>query len=86
MVIWLGETKGLEPYSAYMICSCAGDLKISEIVDQPKWVVGRTFVAGIWVAFFQECRAMIVLLRAGELPHAARDLRHAAHAAQLASS
>ena len=35
----LGETKGLEPYSAYMICSCAGDLKISEIVDQPKWVV-----------------------------------------------
>ena len=59
MVIWLGETKGLEPYKAYMICSCAGDLKISEIVDQQ---VG------------------------GQLPHAARDLRHAAHAAQLASS
>jgi acetamidase/formamidase len=28
---------------AYMLCSVAGDLRISEIVDQPNWVVSFYF-------------------------------------------
>jgi acetamidase/formamidase len=39
MISWLGEAKGLSPHDAYMLCSNAGDLKISEVVDAPNWVV-----------------------------------------------
>ena len=39
MIDWLGKEYGLEPEEAYLLCSVAGDLKISEIVDQPNWIV-----------------------------------------------
>jgi acetamidase/formamidase len=39
MIDWLGKEHGLESEEAYLLCSVAGDLKISEIVDQPNWVV-----------------------------------------------
>jgi acetamidase/formamidase len=30
---------------AYMLCSVAGDLRISEIVDMPNWIVSFYFPA-----------------------------------------
>ena len=36
-------TQGLKPVDAYRLCSVAGDLRISEIVDQPNWVVSFYF-------------------------------------------
>jgi len=39
MIAHLGRTRDLAPLEAYALCSVAGDLKISEIVDVPNWVV-----------------------------------------------
>ena len=39
MIDLLGKTHGLSAENAYMLCSVCGDLRISEIVDQPNWVV-----------------------------------------------
>jgi len=39
MIAHLGRTRDLSPLEAYALCSVAGDLKISEIVDAPNWVV-----------------------------------------------
>ena len=39
MVDRLGTRHGLAPADAYMLISVAGDLRISEIVDQPNWIV-----------------------------------------------
>ena len=39
MIEHIGREYGLEPALAYMLCSVAVDLRISEIVDQPNWVV-----------------------------------------------
>ena len=39
MVEWVAQVTGLAPIDAYLIASVAGDLKISEIVDAPNWVV-----------------------------------------------
>ena len=36
---------GIEPVDAYMLGSVCGDLRISEIVDQPNWVVSFLFSA-----------------------------------------
>lgn len=33
---------------AYMLCSVAGDLRISEIVDMPNWVVSFYFPRSIF--------------------------------------
>ena len=35
--------QGLDADQAYMLCSVAGDLRISEIVDAPNWVVSFYF-------------------------------------------
>ena len=43
MVDWLGKTQGMSAVDAYMLCSVCGDLRISEIVDQPNWVVSFYF-------------------------------------------
>ena len=34
---------GMSPVEAYMLCSVCADLRISEIVDQPNWVVSFYF-------------------------------------------
>jgi acetamidase/formamidase len=39
MIAYLGETYGLSELEAYALCSVAADLKISEVVDYPNWVV-----------------------------------------------
>lgn len=39
MIDHLGREYGLDPLDAYVLASVAVDLKISEVVDQPNWVV-----------------------------------------------
>jgi acetamidase/formamidase len=39
MIDWLGREHGLDPVDAYMLCSVGIDLRISEIVDMPNFVV-----------------------------------------------
>jgi acetamidase/formamidase len=43
MVDLLCAQHGLGPVDAYMLCSVCGDLRISEIVDAPNWVVSFYF-------------------------------------------
>jgi acetamidase/formamidase len=39
MIDMLGKERHLSPEHAYMLCSVCADMRISEIVDQPNWVV-----------------------------------------------
>ena len=39
MIDWLETNHGLSRSQAYCVCSAAADLKISEIVDAPNWIV-----------------------------------------------
>jgi acetamidase/formamidase len=39
MIDWLGREHGVAPVDAYLLCSVAIDLRISEIVDQPNFIV-----------------------------------------------
>ncbi|HET7488440.1 MAG TPA: acetamidase/formamidase family protein [Acidimicrobiales bacterium] len=39
MIVHLGHRHGLDPERAYALCSVAVDLRISEVVDAPNWVV-----------------------------------------------
>ncbi|PYN11371.1 MAG: hypothetical protein DME06_11985, partial [Candidatus Rokuibacteriota bacterium] len=48
MIDWLVRAEGLSLHEAYAICSVAGDLKISEVVDIPNWVVSMTVPRGIF--------------------------------------
>ncbi len=48
MVDWLVTDQQLSLHEAYAICSVAGDLKISEAVDLPNWVVSMTVPRGIF--------------------------------------
>lgn len=43
MVELLVRRFGFAPVEAYMLCSVCGDLRISEVVDQPNWVVSFYF-------------------------------------------
>jgi acetamidase/formamidase len=43
MIDLLGTLHGLAAPEAYMLCSACADLRISEIVDQPNWVVSFYF-------------------------------------------
>jgi acetamidase/formamidase len=38
MIELLSRRTGMAPVEAYMLCSVAGDVRISEVVDQPNWV------------------------------------------------
>jgi acetamidase/formamidase len=48
MVDWLVTDQQLSLHEAYALCSVAGDLKISETVDIPNWVVSMTLPRGIF--------------------------------------
>jgi acetamidase/formamidase len=48
MIEWLVVDQGLSLHEAYAICSVAGDLKISEVVDIPNWIVSMTVPRGIF--------------------------------------
>ena len=39
MIDWIVAESGLSASDAYIICSIAGDLHISEVVDEPNWIV-----------------------------------------------
>ena len=43
MIDWITGTTGMPAVDAYMLCSVCGDLRISEIVDIPNWVVSFYF-------------------------------------------
>lgn len=43
MVDLIAGRTGMAPVEAYMLCSVCGDLRISEVVDVPNWVVGFYF-------------------------------------------
>ena len=43
MVELLAARYGMNPVDAYMLVSTCGDLRISEIVDMPNWVVSFYF-------------------------------------------
>ena len=40
MIDHLVGERGLSREDAYMLCSLAGDLKVTEVVDAPNWMVG----------------------------------------------
>lgn len=48
MIAHLGDDHGLMPEDAYMVCSVAVDLKISELVDAPNWLVSAFLPKGIF--------------------------------------
>ena len=48
MIEWLGREHGLEPMQAYLLASVAVDLRISEIVDVPNFVVTAHCPLGIF--------------------------------------
>jgi acetamidase/formamidase len=48
MIDWLVSDQQLSLHEAYALCSVAGDLKISEAVDVPNWVVSMTLPCGIF--------------------------------------
>jgi acetamidase/formamidase len=48
MIDWLGREHGLEPMQAYLLCSTGVDLRISEIVDQPNFIVTAYCPLGIF--------------------------------------
>ncbi|MEK1889125.1 MAG: acetamidase/formamidase family protein [Phyllobacterium sp.] len=43
MIDLLGVEHGMSPIDAYLLCSVCGDLRVSEIVDAPNWVVSFYF-------------------------------------------
>jgi acetamidase/formamidase len=43
MIDLLARSHGLKPIDAYLLCSVCGDLRISEIVDLPNWLVSFYF-------------------------------------------
>lgn len=43
MIDLLGRQYGIPAIDAYMLCSVCGDLRVSEIVDMPNWVVSFYF-------------------------------------------
>ncbi len=42
MIDCLGVAQKMTPEDAYMLCSVCADMRISEVVDQPNWVVSCT--------------------------------------------
>ena len=48
MIAHLGTAHGLSRAEAYVLCSVAADLKISEVVDVPNWVVSAFLPLGLF--------------------------------------
>ena len=48
MIDLIATQRGMAPEDAYMLCSVCGDLRISEIVDAPNWVVAFYFPRIVW--------------------------------------
>ncbi len=50
MIAHLQRNYGLSREEAYMLCSVAVDLKISEIVDAPNWIVTAFLPLSVFVS------------------------------------
>ncbi|MFM7719354.1 MAG: acetamidase/formamidase family protein [Actinomycetota bacterium] len=50
MIGWLGRERGLTPSQAYVLCSTAVDLRISEVVDAPNWIVSAYLPLSVFPA------------------------------------
>jgi acetamidase/formamidase len=48
LIEWLGSAHGLSREDAYVLCSLAADLKISQIVDQPNWGVSAYMTLSVF--------------------------------------
>ncbi len=48
MIDWLGRERGLDPVQAYLLCSVTVDLRVSEIVDVPNFIVTAHCPLGIF--------------------------------------
>lgn len=48
LIEWLGAKHGLRREDAYVLCSLAADLKISQIVDQPNWGVSAYLALSVF--------------------------------------
>lgn len=48
MIDHLSRSRTVSPEDAYMLCSVAADLRISELVDAPNWVVSCVIPRGIF--------------------------------------
>jgi acetamidase/formamidase len=48
MIDWLKQEHGLNDHEALILCSVAMDLKISETVDAPNWIVSACMPLGIF--------------------------------------
>ncbi len=49
MIDHIVEERGLSREEAYVVCSVAADLKISEIVDAPNWIVSAFLPESIFL-------------------------------------
>ncbi len=49
MIDWLKREHGLTDHEAFALCSVACDLKISEVVDAPNWIVTAAMPLGVFV-------------------------------------
>jgi acetamidase/formamidase len=47
MVEHLGKEAGLDPRDAYALCSVIGNLRLTEVVDAPNWVVAMDLDLGV---------------------------------------
>ena len=50
MIEHLGRERGLGREDAYILCSLAGDLKITEVVDAPNWMVSCFLPDAVFVS------------------------------------
>ena len=50
MIDHLVRERGLTREDAYILCSLAGDLKITEVVDIPNWMVGMFVPDAVFVS------------------------------------
>jgi amidase len=48
MIDHLCATRGMSAVDAYMLCSVCGDLRVSEVVDVPNWVVSFYFPRAVF--------------------------------------
>jgi acetamidase/formamidase len=48
LISWLGREHGLSREDAYLLCSLAADLKISQIVNQPYWGVSAYLTKSVF--------------------------------------
>ncbi len=48
LIEWLGAEHGLSREDAYVLCSLAADLKISQIVDRPNWGVSAYLALSVF--------------------------------------